>query len=171
MYKYVITESPSGYEVYVNLITSSAGQYISRQPHVITLMKEVLDAKTLTGLHVAIEHDMGRVIGNSNIVETTDKDTIYYAKAFKKSVFSRYAKNRNPAPSNVLTIILERDADGGYEIHDTWIGPYSPPFPDIDNMAAKSITYWENHALAQDEHAIQAKTITKVCPYVAVEIS
>ncbi|MEI7632064.1 MAG: hypothetical protein WCJ60_01945 [bacterium] len=169
MYKYVITESSSGYEVYVNLITSSAGRYISRQPHVINLIKEVLDTKTLSGPRIALEHDMGRVIGNTNIVETTDKDTIYYAKAIKMSAFSRYAKNRNPGPSKVLTVILERDADGGYEVHDTWIGPYSPPFPDTENMVAKNIAYWETHAFAQDEHSIQAKTITKICPYV-VEI-
>lgn len=165
MYKYVITESPLGYEVYIDLITSSAGHYVSRQPHVINLIKEVVTPMNLTNSSLTIMHDMGRVIGNSNIVETTEKDTIYYALPFKKKVFGRYAKNRNPSPSSHLTILLSKDAEGNYEVHDTWVGPYTPPFPGDERMTAKSKPYWETHALAQDEHTIQSKSITKVCPY------
>jgi hypothetical protein len=165
MYKYVITESEAGYDVYVNLITSSAGQYLSRQPYVINLIKEVLATKKLTNPRVAIEHDMGRVIGNTDIVETTEKDTIFYAQPAKKSVFSRYARNRYPAPSRQLTILLQQDEDGNYEVHDTWVGPCSPPFPGDERETAKSKTYWETHALVQDAQAVQSKTITKVCPY------
>lgn len=165
MYKYAITESPNGYKVYVNLIASPAGQYLSRQPYIIKLVKEVLAAKDLTRSKETIEHDMGRVIGNTDIVETSDKDTIFYALPNKRVVFSRFAKNRYPAPSPKLTIILERDADGDYEISDTWIGPCSPPFPGDANATVKSKPYWETHALAQDAQAVQSKTITKICPY------
>lgn len=165
MYKYVIAESPSGYEVYVNLIASSAGKYISHQPYVISLIKEVLTSMNLTDSQVSIEREMGRVIGNTDIVETTEKDTIYYAQPNKKKVFSRYAKNRYPLPSSTLTIILAQDMDGNYEVHDTWIGPYIPPFPGDENETAKSRSYWETHALVQDAQAVQTKTITKICPY------
>jgi hypothetical protein len=165
MYKYVITESETGYEVYVDLITSSAGHYLSRQPYVINLIKEVVIPMKLTDARVIIERDMGRVIGNTDIVETTEKDTIFYAQPAKKDVFSRYARNRYPSPSRKLTIILERDDEGNYEVHDTWVGPCSPPFPGDERATAKSKTYWETHALVQDAQAVQSKTITKVCPY------
>lgn len=165
MYKYVISQAPGGYQVYVNLIASSAGKYLSRRPYVLNLIKEVLAPMKLTGSRAAIERDMGREIGTTDIVETTDKDIIFYAQPNKKSVFSRYAKNRYPSPSRKLTIILVKDAEGNYEVHDTWIGPCSPPFPGDENVTPKSKTYWETHALAQDDQAVQTKTITKICPY------
>ncbi len=165
MYRYVITESPRGYEVYVNLIDSSAGRYLSRQPYVINLVQDVLSPMNLSKPKMAIEYDMGRKIGNTDIVETSEKDTIFYAQPSKKEVFSRFAKNRRPSPSHKLTIILERDAAGDFEILDTWIGPCSPPFPGDKNETAKSRIYWETHALVQDAMPVQSKTITRVCPY------
>ena len=165
MYRYVLSESVNGYQIYVNLIASSAGRYISRQPYVINLIKQVLGPMHLTNPKISIEHNMGRVIGNTDIVETTEKDTIYYAQPHKKSVFSRYAKNRFPSPSHKLSIILTRDTDGNYEVSDTWIGPCSPPFPGDEKETAKSKSYWQTHALAQDVHAVQSKTITKIYPY------
>ncbi len=165
MYKYVITKSSDGHEVYVNLIASSAGRYLSRKPYVINLLKEMLTPLKLAGQGTSIERDMGRVIGNTDIVETSEKDTIFYARPFKKSVFSRYAKNRQPLPSNKLTAIIYKDSEGNYELSDTWIGSYSPPFPGDDKATTKSKSYWETHALVQDAQVIQSKTITKTCPY------
>jgi hypothetical protein len=108
---------------------------------------------------------MGRVIGNTDIIETNDKDTIYYAQPTKLKAFSRFAKNRYPQPSHILTIIVDQDAEGNYEVSDTWIGPSSPPFPGGDNETSGSKSYWETHALVQDAQMIQSKTITKLCPY------
>lgn len=165
MYKHIITESPTGFEVYVNLIDSEAGHYLSRQPYVINLIKEVLATVTLSGATVSLEQDMGRVIGNTDIVDTTDRDTIFYAKPIKKGVFSCYAKNRYPIPSNSLSILLQRDADNNYEVTNTWIGPMCPAFPGDAKAVANSRQYWQTHALVQDSQLIQSKTITKTCPY------
>lgn len=164
MYRYVIMQS-GGSEIYVNLIASSAGQYLSRQPYVLGLVKEVLTSTKLRGPRPIIEGDMGRVIGNTDIIETTEKDSIFYARPTKKSIFSRYAKNRHPSPSRTLTVILERDLDGNYELLDTWIGSYSPPFPGGEDETAKSKSYWQHHALVQDAQSIQLKTVTRDCPY------
>lgn len=165
MYKYAIAYSSRGYEVYVNLITSAAGQYLSHQPYIINLIKEALATAKLSGSHIALEHDMGRVIGNTDIIETTEKDTIFYALPYKKNVFSRYVKNRYLTPSHILTIILKQDDEGNYEITNTWIGPCSPPFPGDKDATDLSKVYWQTHALVQDAHIVQSKTITKVCPY------
>lgn len=165
MYKYTILESGTGYEVYVNLIDSLAGHYLSRQPYVINLMKEVLLAQKLTGPTLVVEKDMGRVIGNTDIIETTEKDTIYYAQPVKQTVFSRYAKNRFPKPSRKLTLHLSKDQNGDYEVTDAWIGPSCPPFPGGQNETSASKAYWESHALVQDAQPVQSRSITKVCPY------
>ncbi len=165
MYKFVITRSAHGYEVYVNFIESPAGQCLSRQPYMINLVKEALATQDLRKSELFIEYDMGRVIGNTDIVETSEKDIIFYAQPPKKKVYSRYAKNRYPLPSSKLTIALEQDKDGNYEILDTWIGPGSPPFPGDEKQTTASKVYWETHALVQDSQPVQSKTITKVCPY------
>jgi hypothetical protein len=42
MYKFMLTAPNNKYEVYVNLITSRAGHYLSRHPYIINLIKEML---------------------------------------------------------------------------------------------------------------------------------
>lgn len=165
MPKHIIMQSSGGYEVYVNLINSPAGRYLSRQPYVMNLIKEALASQKLKKPELTLELDMGRVIGNTEIIETTEKDTIYYARPVKRNVFSRYAKNRYPSPSRKLTIRLKQDPEGDYEVQDTWIGPNRPPFPGDKQETATSRSYWQTHALVQDAQAIQSKSITKMCPY------
>ena len=165
MYKFVITEIDRDHEIYVNLISSSAGHYLSRRPYLIGLIKELMSAKKLTGTRMVIEQDMGRNIGTTDIVSTSTNDSIYYARPFKTQAFSRFAKNRHPQPSNTLTVIIERDTDGNYEVSDTWIGPYCPAFPGDNHETADSKTYWQTHALVHDAQVIQSKSITKDCPY------
>jgi len=165
MYRFAITEPNNGYEVYVNLISSPAGHYLSRYPYLINLIKEVLKPMKLRGPEVLIEHDMGRKIGNTDTVKTNEKDTIFYAQAYKKDVFSRYVKNRAPSPSSKLTIILRKDDEGNYDISDTWIGQYTPPFPGDEKETELSRPFWETHALVVDTQVVQSKTITKTCPY------
>lgn len=161
----MLDESNDVYDVYVNLISSSAGHYLSRRPYVIALVKELLAVKTLRGERIVIERNMGRDIGTTDVVPTSDKDTIYYARPLKSDVYSRFAKNRHPQTSNTLTVIAQRDSDGNYEVSDTWIGTSRPPFPGDKQETAESRTYWQTHALVQDAHVIQSKTLTKTCPY------
>lgn len=161
----MITESGDGYDIYVNLINSPAGHYLSRRPYVIGLIKELLSKQNLKGSRVVIEKDMGRSIGTTDIVLTKDNDTIYYAQPIKSDVFSRFAKNRYPQPSTTLTVIIERDSDGNYEVVDTWIGPNCPAFPGDELETRDSKKYWENHALVHEARAVQSKSVTKDCPY------
>jgi hypothetical protein len=165
MYKFVLSEEEKEKEVYVNLISSPAGHYLSRQPHVIGLLREALGSINLDGERIIIEHNMGRTIGNSDIVETSEKDTIYYAQPLKTEAYSRYAKHRAPQPSEVLTIVAIRDTGGSYEIQDTWVGSACPPFPGNEFETDASKDFWETHALVDNSQLIQTKSITRVCPY------
>jgi len=165
MYKFTVARSKHGDEVYINLISSSAGQYLSRRPYVINLIKEVLKVADVRGSRVVIERDMGRNIGTTDIVDTSESDTIYYAQPLKAEIFSRFARNRFPQPSQILTVVMERDGEGNYEVQDTWIGPSSPPFPGDEHEATDSKVYWQTHALVQDAQAVQSKSVTKTCPY------
>ena len=165
MYKYVIDGSKEDYNIYVNLISSPAGIYLSRCPYVIGLLKELLAANNLRGKRVVIEQDMGRDVGRTDVVATNEKDNIYYAKAIKSEVFSRFARNRYPQTSNKITVTAIKDDDGDYEIRDIWIGSNYPAFPGDEYETADSKQYWQTHALVQDALAIQSKSVTKTCPY------
>lgn len=161
----MLDESHTNYTVYVNLISSPAGNYLSRRPHVIGLIKELLTSHTLHGEHVVIEQDMGRDIGTTDIVATSEKDVIYYAQPVKSAIYSRFAKNRYAQTSTTLTVIAQQDSDGNYEVQNAWIGNNFPAFPGDTNETADSKAYWQTHALVQNSQLIQSKTITKTCPY------
>ena len=165
MYKFIITEIDQEHEIYVNLISSSAGHYLSRRPYVLNLIQELMTSQELAGARIIIEHDMGRNIGTTDIVSTSNDDTIYYAQPIKTEAYSRFAKNRYPQPSKMLTVIVEQDVDGNYEVSDTWIGSYCPAFPGAENETDESKAYWQTHALVHDAQNIQSKSITKDCPY------
>ncbi len=161
----MLDDSRVDYEVYVNLISSPAGRYLSRHPYLIAMIKQLLANKPLKGHRVVIEADMGRDIGTTDVISTSEKDTIYYAQPLKSDVFSRFARNRKPQLSTALTVIADQDADGNYEVSDTWIGANRPAFPGDDHETTESKIFWLDHALVHDAVAIQSKTVTKTCPY------
>ncbi|MCW1907710.1 MAG: hypothetical protein KIH63_000015 [Candidatus Saccharibacteria bacterium] len=165
MQKFVLIEDQGGKEIYIDLISSQAGHYLSRRPHIASLLRELLNQKKLSGARVVLEQDMGRGIGTTDIVTTSDKDSIYYAKPVKSEIYIRFVKNRGPQPSNTLTVIAELDDDGNYEISNAWIGPKCPAFPGEEQESADSKAYWQSHALAHDTHVVQSRSITKDCPY------
>lgn len=161
----MLDETNADYDIYVNSIESPAGQYLSRRPYVYGLIRELLANRKLRGSRVVIEKNMGRNIGTTDIVATTDKDNIYYAQALRSDVYTRFAKNRYPQVSDTLTVILERDSDGNYEVTNIWIGSSHPAFPGDEHATKESFDYWKTHAYVQDAQIIQSKTLTKVCPY------
>lgn len=163
MYNFSI-DNPN-YDVYVNLISSPAGKYLSRRPYLISLVKELVSTTKLKGEQIVIEKDIGREIGTTDIVSTTSEDNIYYALPLKSDVYSRFAKNRYPQKSSSLTIIIMRDSEGNYEVEDTWIGTNHPAFPGGKMATTASKKFWQTHALVQDAQLIQSKSITKDCPY------
>src|SRR5579884_1535400 len=132
MYVYLIDDTNEAYDVYVNLISSPAGHYLSRRPYLIALLKNLLSLKQLSGKRIVIEQDLGRQIGTTDVVATKESDTIYYAQAIKSQVFYRFVKNRRPQSSNVLTLVVLQDNDNNYEINDIWIGTNRPAFPGDD---------------------------------------
>ena len=165
MYKFFLDEQDTSYSIYVNPISSAAGKYLSRRPYLFAVVKELAVATTLHGKRVVVEKDMGREIGTTDVVPTSDDDTIYYALVSKSDVFMRFAKNRDPLASSILTVIFEQDEKGDYEVSDTWIGSCRPPFPGEASETKKSKKFWQTHAFVHDSQAIQTKSVTKVCPF------
>lgn len=165
MYKFVLDDLHAGYDIYVNPISSPAGRYLSRRPHIFALIKELTATTNLRGKRVVIEKNMGRDIGTSDVVLTGEADVIYYAQPLKSTLYSRFAKNRDPQTTSMLTAVFERDGEGNYEVTDTWIGEDRPPLPGDIQETAKSKEFWQTHAYVHDSQTVQLKSVTKVCPY------
>jgi hypothetical protein len=165
MYKYVVGTSQNGLEIYTNIINSAAGRYFSRRPHLIKLAKDIIELVDMKGPTIALSSDFGRIIGNTNIVNTDDNDTVFYAHAPKKASVQRFVKNRSMDPSQELALVLKRDAEGNYEIVDAWIGPLCPPFPGSDGATTESKAYWDTHALVAGSETIDMSSISRVSPY------
>jgi len=154
------------YEVYVDLIYSRAGKYISGMPHVASLMAQILKQKKLPAQKsIILENDLGRVIGNCYTVQTSEKDLVFYAQPLKSPNHKRYVRHRQPEQTSVLTMILNRDDNGDFEVSDVWHGAYTPPFPGEDDEKSDSHTFWREHAVIADPHTIQQRTITSEWPY------
>src|SRR5688500_13859889 len=101
--------SQNGVNVYVNLTRSPAAVRISQQPHILTLAKELLESLKFGGPKLTIEHDFGRVIGNTDVVETSAKDTVVYAKKLHQPTFCRFVRRRQLAPSQYLSMLMLKD--------------------------------------------------------------
>ncbi len=164
--QHIICRTPNEISVYVDLINSQAARNISQQPRLLQYAKEALLKQTnLKGPKVVIVHNLERTIGYNYVVETAETDSIFYAQVGKDPTFTRFIKNGKPLATQHVTIVLMRDEDGHYAMHDTWIGLQSPPRPGSPNATEKSLPYWENHAFVLDNQPLQLRTVTKVCPY------
>jgi len=163
MHPLVVTTG--GTEVYVDLIQSPAARHIGQQPHILNLATRLLQTAKLKGEDVALEYDFGRPIGNTDVVETTAKDVIVYAKQLKQDTFTRFVKRRSFTSSSFLTLNLLRDKEGNYELYDVRIGKTSPPVPGGTNETVDSKDFWLTHAVVLEGQPLQTSTLTKDVPY------
>src|SRR6185437_10264535 len=165
MYSFAIGVSANDHQVYTNIINSAAGRCFSRQPHLVSLAKGVIESLMLSDSTMRVTYDLGRTIGNTNIVATREKDVIFYAQRLKQNDVLRFVKNRSMEPSSELSIVLHQDDEGNYELTDAWIGPACPSFPGSVDESKDSKTYWQTHALTAGSESISAQSITSICPY------
>lgn len=163
--KHPVGQTKSGIPVYVDLIHSKAAEHIAGQPHLLGLVQEVLQETAAHEPEMSIEYDMGRVIGYNFVVDTTEKDTVFYAQLLRDDTYTRFVKNGEPRSTQYLTVVLKRDEEGNYELYDTWIGNVRPPRPGTANETPESKPFWTSHAVVLANQNLQARTVTKVCPY------
>jgi hypothetical protein len=163
--KHPIGHTHNGTPVYIDLIGSPAAKYIAQQPHLLGLAKEMLGKAEIRNSRMIIEKNMGRAIGYSRVVNTTDNDIILYGCLRKETIYTRFVKNGDPTPTPYLTATLRLDSEDNYELYDIWIGRRKPPRPGSTDETAESKPYWATHAVVFDSQPLQSQTITKVCPY------
>lgn len=163
--KHFITTTLNDKEVYAYLIQSPLKERISQNPHLLTLVKEVVASSSPTKSSIIIEKDMGRTVGYSELLETKEGDAIFYARQVKTPTYTKFVKNRRTVSTTFLTIHLQQDGAGNYEVVNVWVGKDFPANPGEENAPESSKAFWENHAVVYNGQGIMASTVTKECPY------
>jgi hypothetical protein len=162
----IIAQSQNGIDVWFNTADSHAATHISDTPHLEKLASEVIGSTVVEGTYMQFHVDMGRVVGETDLVDNHPDDKLMYAKRLNRETYTVFNMTKSAQPSSLVTIALERKDDGTYELMSTWIGPSdSPSFPDTDRETPDSKSFWAKHSLAWGNQAIQKDTLTSVCPW------
>jgi hypothetical protein len=162
----LVTTMKNTTSVYVDLANSHASTHIKEHPELLEFAKDFLKVQEFHEEEVAIQHDVGHSVGTADLVETSDKDEIVYAKRLNRDSYTRFAKNRKTAPTPFITMVLRKNpADGSYELWSIWIGPKVPPFPGDDRETEDSLSFWKHHALVWGNQAIQKGSETTASPW------
>ncbi len=163
-----ICKSANSKSVMYNPVNSHTARHFKDAPRLKGLIEELLSQMVLKGDLIAKDVDMGRMIGNSDVVEIDESDEIIYAmrKSREDQGYVPFTKSRNPQPSQFISIYLVRKDSNTYELSSAWIGEYeSPAFPQMNNASADSIPYWEKHAFAWGSQEIIPGTEITNCPW------
>ena len=163
--KEFVTHSRNQLPVYIDHNATKVALHIQETPLLLEFVKEVVAGSDISGDNVAIEKDMGRIVGETTLVETSDTDRIVYAKRLQREKYTRFVINKVAQPTSYVTVILHK-ADGGYNLWSAWCGRLVPTSPGGEDEMPKSQGFWKDHALVFDEKIIQPETVTTVCPWV-----
>lgn len=151
--------------VYVDMQNSHAASHFKDTPQLLELVKELLPKIETPQNYSRFDIDMGREIGLSDLVQTTDADDIVYAKRPNRTKYSRFVKNKGPVPSTMVTLELRKLEEGGLELFTAYIGSLTPPTPGDGVKKETSKRFWMQHALAWGSQEIDSKTETRKCPW------
>lgn len=160
--------SANGKRIVFDPVNSHTATHFNDAPALRTIAKELLSSFSLEGELVAKDVDMGKIIGNSDVVEINDKDEVVYAmrKNREDQGYVPFTKSQSSQPSSMVSIYLIKKDDETYELSSVWIGEYeSPMFPQMDNATAESIPYWSKHAFAWGSQEIIPGSILTKCPW------
>ena len=151
--------SADGESIFLDPVNTNVDYHLLETPNLIDLVIEVIPTiSVMSERQVVAERDLGRVVGTTNLIETTDSDEIVYAKRIGRDSYSRFAKNREPIPCRSIVVVL-RKGDAGYYLWTAMCARLLPKEAWIE-----SSTFNKTHAMAFDESLVQIDTLTKLKP-------
>jgi len=162
--KELLCVSKNGLNVYYDPVGSHAATHFHDTLNLKLLVVGLIEVTTLSKDMEYIQHDFGHTIGKTDLLETTDQDTVVYAKRMNRDNYSRFIMNRGPVDSSILTIILYKH-DSFYMLKSAYIGIKVPSFPTAPTASNESVPFWMKHALAWGTQAIQPGTETDKWPW------
>lgn len=149
-------------------IHSHTATHFNDSPGLRDIVINIISKEKLTEPVIAKDIDMGKNIGDSDVVEIDESDDLIYAmrKNRENQGYIPLTKSRTSQPSRLVSIYLVRKNKSTYELLSTWIGKYdSPPFPQMDNASDESIPYWNKHAFVWGNQETIPGTEIFNCPW------
>lgn len=160
--------SSNGKRVFFNPITSHTATHFEDTPTLRTLAIELLSKMSLKGNLIAKDVDMGRVIGENNVVKIDRTDDIIYAirKNREDQGHVPFTTSRSSQPCSFISIYLVKKTNQSYDLSSIWIGRFgSPSFPQMTNATQDSIPFWSKHAFVWGSQQIIPGTELSDCPW------
>jgi hypothetical protein len=154
----------NGCRVYIPA-TSHASTHLADAPGLEQLVCELLPQLHVEGKNLFTDHDMGRVVGLTDLVATTEKDEIVYAKRPYRNDYARFVLHREPQPTTYITVALNKRKPAEYDLVSAWIGSIAPPFPGDIRATTDSEPFWKTHALVWGQQKIQEDSVVTIWPW------
>jgi hypothetical protein len=152
--------------VYLDPVYSHTATHFADAPQLRGLVKEIVEKTVLDQDLMLFDTNMGHVIGNSDLVENSENDTIIYAKRINRDIYTSFNMSQPPQPCSIVAISLKRQSSHSYELLSAWVGSTScPPFPGDIHETPESKPFWMHHSLAWGTQEIQEDTKTMNCPW------
>ena len=164
----LLCRSANGKYIIFDSINSHAATHFKDASKLRGLTEELLSNMTLEGDLIANDFDMGRMIGDSDVVEIDGSDEVVYAirKSREDQGYVPFTRSRLPQASQKISIYLLRKDNDTYELSSAWFGEFeSPPFPQMNNANMDSIPYWSQHAFVWGSQEIISGTKITNCPW------
>lgn len=116
-----------------------------------------LSMSDFNGQNMVKDLDLGRVVGISTCVETTDMDEVVYARRMgRKFGCTRFVKGRKGVDCRSIVVILYLNDEGLVALMTAYVGKLAPAEPST-NSARTSVEkwqecceFWRSHALCWD---------------------
>lgn len=163
----ILCNSKNGERVFFDIEKTNIRLHIIENNNLLTLMKEAIEKSDVTGDKVALQVDLGRVVGTTSCVPTDENDEIVYAKRIDREKYSRFVKHRELLPTTSVVVILFKESDG-YMVWSGWCGELLPQEPDGEGGTRTARDFEQTHALVFDPRIIQSDTITNKEPLESV---
>lgn len=154
----LLATSKNGIPVYLNDEKTNVHVHIQENSNLLELVKGVIAQATLQDApEIILEHDMGKIIGTTSLVETTSSDEIVYAKRKGRDKYSRFVKGRSLRETSWVVVVIRRDAEQ-FTLWTAWCGRLLPLEAYAED-AYEPGGFWASHALVYDESIIQLDTL------------
>ncbi len=100
--------------------------------------------------------DLGRVLGLSRCVPVAPREPVFYARRPGRAGWTRFVLGPTGWPCTTLKVVL-RECPEGAELRTAFVGGDTPPEPwspgagRTEETHARSVRFWQRHALVWDE--------------------
>lgn len=176
--KYIETTA-NGRVVSVDVLGSHAATHLQEQAEygLWELTKEALQKVSVTEDDVAIQVDMGRVVGEMDLVETHPLEPRFYGRRRNRSDYIPFVEREERPLTNFLVVVLRRLAHERlhaenpepkllepellarpqHDLFSAYIGVKTPGLPggNPKYITEESLPFWKSHALVLGSQVVE----------------